>query len=498
MALSTTNVSPNRNLVCCNAASEPSRRERRAAWWSENKPQEEEGGTLLLKDPRLQLPSGRRDKHGQHPLFGLLRDAEMDLNSLQGGDHTTTTAAAAAPSVRVGQRLMCQVIGSSSLGLSVATVPDGTEGLVYADEAGYMPEDGLGAPAVLGDVVPAYVVNIREQDEKVDLSFRPRGTVPKLEASAKVVFEAAQAAGGRLPLGDASEPSAIRRALGISKSQFKAARGKLLKAKLLVHPLAPEETVLVSGVASTGGSARGSPRDASDVPPPLEATSTSVASCTLTLSDLPEGAGRRVSGPAGLMSLLSEFGEVRSLRGLVRNGEASGSVQACMGSAAQARAAVDALSVHRSAPRVVLGEGLGASATSRGRENNGGEHTREVGSGGLAPHPPSRGCSRACFVANLPEDVEEEDLWDLFLECGYIQSVELPVDQESGEALGWGRVFFADERGAEEALRLRGMRLRGRTLRVELAQQQQQQQQQQQPQPRRRGEGGRRKKAGGY
>ena len=47
-------------------------------------------------------------------------------------------------------------------------------------------------------------------------------------------------------------------------------------------------------------------------------------------------------------------------------------------------------------------------------------------------------CSCRVFVGNLPIDVTEDDLWDLFLDCGYIKSVSLPLDDE-GRPRGFGR-----------------------------------------------------------
>ena len=149
-----------------------------------------------------------------------------------------------------GERVMCQVVGASGLGLSVAIIPTGAEGLVYADEAGYLPEDGSGEPAALGDVLPAYIDKCRD-DGKLDVSWRPPGTLPKLEAGAELLLTALlESDDGSLDLGDQSTPEAIRSALGLSKSNFKAARGRLLKAKLLEHPLDPYVTVLASSARS--------------------------------------------------------------------------------------------------------------------------------------------------------------------------------------------------------------------------------------------------------
>ena len=79
--------------------------------------------------------------------------------------------------------------------------------------------------------MPAYVVQERD-DGRLDLSFRPAGSLPKLVETASLLLAAlyrAEADGGALALGDASSPAEIRRELGVSKATFKAARGHLLR-----------------------------------------------------------------------------------------------------------------------------------------------------------------------------------------------------------------------------------------------------------------------------
>ena len=162
-----------------------------------------------------------------HPLVTALRSASTRTPSY-GGDPPN-----------VGERVLCQVVDESPLGLNVATLPDGTPGLVYNDEAGFVPDHST-EPVVVGDVVCAWVLKVRE-DGRLDLAFRPSGAKPKLDGAAsallEMLFDAREAAGrgegdGSVPLGDASSPSAIKLALGVSKTSFKAARGQLLKAGL--------------------------------------------------------------------------------------------------------------------------------------------------------------------------------------------------------------------------------------------------------------------------
>ena len=473
-------------IRCCAV----SRQERRADWWADNFRPESE--PLLLTDPKLVVRPG--SVMGEHPLYPLLKDAATDLGAAD--------PEAAALDLRVGQRVMCQVVGSSGLGLSVALLPSGASGLVYADETGYPPDDGIATPAALGDVVPAYVCKIRD-DAKLDLSWRRQGTVPKLEQAAQTLLRALLAAsdeGGVLPLGDASSPESIRRVLGLSKASFKAARGRLLKAGLLGHPLLPIETRLAEGVTSW-------PDDwQSDAAGGDGAVSSADTAIELELSPLPAAAAHRVSGAAALLRLLSDHGEVRSLRGLVDGGAPSGRVRAVFRSETDARAALAQLRLYygsaagedEPAPRARL---LGAEdegefgQTGVHQEREGEEEEawdeepdaewatwprdprksaagrsapgRYAGEGAAASTPPSQS-RRPCsvFVGNLPRDATEGDLWDLFLDCGYIKTVSIPTD-ENGAARGFGRVSFVEDASVAAALRLGGSRLRGRVLRIE-------------------------------
>ena len=209
------------NKIYCNA--ELSRADRRASWWSEHQPDEP---SIVLQNPQLAVHKGdtshRRRFLGPHPLVSLLAEAEEDS--------TLSDPEAAARGAAKGDRVWCQVIGESPLGLSVAILPDGASGLVYTDEAGFAPEDGTGVPAALGDVVQGYVQKVRH-DLKIDVCWRKPGKLPRLQTASATVLEALLRNDGEaLPLGDASPPEAIKLKLGLSKSAFKAARGQLLKA----------------------------------------------------------------------------------------------------------------------------------------------------------------------------------------------------------------------------------------------------------------------------
>lgn len=61
--------------------------------------------------------------------------------------------------------------------------------------------------------------------------------------------------------------------------------------------------------------------------------------------------------------------------------------------------------------------------------------------------------SARLFVGNLPFDVTEAELRDLFSPVGPLSYVFLPVDRESGKKRGFAFVEFGDETQAAEALR---------------------------------------------
>ena len=84
----------------------------------------------------------------------------------------------------------------------------------------------------VGQEITARVIRIRE-DGKLDLSPRRRA-FEQMDDDAELLLKKLAAAGGELPFHDRSNPAEIEAAFGLSKSAFKRALGKLLKAGKVV------------------------------------------------------------------------------------------------------------------------------------------------------------------------------------------------------------------------------------------------------------------------
>ncbi|MDA1209975.1 MAG: S1-like domain-containing RNA-binding protein, partial [Bacteroidetes bacterium] len=102
------------------------------------------------------------------------------------------------------------------------------QGLIYIDD--------IFEDIRSGDKLMAYVKKVRE-DGKVDIVLQPVG-YRSIEPNAAYILEELEAAGGFLPLSDASSPDLIRQELGMSKKLFKKAIGTLYKEKKI--SIAPE------------------------------------------------------------------------------------------------------------------------------------------------------------------------------------------------------------------------------------------------------------------
>lgn len=76
----------------------------------------------------------------------------------------------------------------------------------------------------------------------------------------------------------------------------------------------------------------------------------------------------------------------------------------------------------------------------------------------------------AIYVGNLSYSATDEDVSTLFAEYGSVESVQLPVDRETGRVRGFGFVNMASESDEEAVIKaLDGFEWMGRTLRVNKA-----------------------------
>jgi cold-inducible RNA-binding protein len=75
--------------------------------------------------------------------------------------------------------------------------------------------------------------------------------------------------------------------------------------------------------------------------------------------------------------------------------------------------------------------------------------------------------SRKLYVGNLPYEIGETELQQLFGRVGSVESVTLMRDQATGRARGFGFVEMGTDEGAQAAIdQLNGTELGGRNLTV--------------------------------
>ncbi len=77
------------------------------------------------------------------------------------------------------------------------------------------------------------------------------------------------------------------------------------------------------------------------------------------------------------------------------------------------------------------------------------------------------GCDTV-FVGNLPWDVEEEQMREIFSAAGEVSSVRFATGEDGGFR-GFGHVSFYDGNHVDEAVKLAGTQLNGRAIRVDFA-----------------------------
>jgi predicted RNA-binding protein (virulence factor B family) len=128
------------------------------------------------------------------------------------------------PRYAPGEAVSLVVLERTPLGWS-AMVERRHRGLLHANE--------VHRPLAPGDKLEGFVKGVKDE-YKIDLALEPPGFSRVTDLSERIL-EALRAAGGRIELGDASPPEAIRERFGTSKKAFKAAVGGLYR-KGLVAP----------------------------------------------------------------------------------------------------------------------------------------------------------------------------------------------------------------------------------------------------------------------
>ncbi|KAL1925686.1 uncharacterized protein VTP21DRAFT_569 [Calcarisporiella thermophila] len=83
-----------------------------------------------------------------------------------------------------------------------------------------------------------------------------------------------------------------------------------------------------------------------------------------------------------------------------------------------------------------------------------------------AINPKSHDNKRSIFVGNLAFDVQEEDLWQFFKDCGQVENVRIVRDKKTNIGKGFGYVQFNDRASVDLALQLNGTKLGKRDVRV--------------------------------
>ena len=110
--------------------------------------------------------------------------------------------------------------------LVVSESPIGYRVVVENRHWGMLYKNQIFRPLALGERCRAYVVRVTDE-RRIDLSLQRQGYA-QVKDSAETLYEAIVAAGGSLPLNDASAPEEVQRTLGMSKKLFKRSLGVLL------------------------------------------------------------------------------------------------------------------------------------------------------------------------------------------------------------------------------------------------------------------------------
>lgn len=167
-----------------------------------------------------------------------------------GDDQPTRNTKAEIAGFSQGDKILVEVVSFGKLGASVNIVGRGFDdstmvgptepilarGLILQQEIHYFRLARGGIDVVKGEILPAYVENVREELNKIDVSLRPPGGMAKsIDLSCKILDLLAQSQEGVLDIGDKSSPDEINSILpGTSKLAFKKAVSALYKQKKII------------------------------------------------------------------------------------------------------------------------------------------------------------------------------------------------------------------------------------------------------------------------
>ncbi|PFH35320.1 RNA recognition motif-containing protein [Besnoitia besnoiti] len=95
---------------------------------------------------------------------------------------------------------------------------------------------------------------------------------------------------------------------------------------------------------------------------------------------------------------------------------------------------------------------------------------RSFGGGADIAQVYERNQDATLYIGNLDSQVDDDLLWELFVQCGPVRTVSVPRDKLTGNHQGYGFVEFTNEVDAEYALKLMNMvKLYGKPLRLNKA-----------------------------
>merc|ERR1719337_326770 len=100
------------------------------------------------------------------------------------------------------------------------------------------------------------------------------------------------------------------------------------------------------------------------------------------------------------------------------------------------------------------------------REEKGGKgKDKGKGKGKGGPGEKPDGCL-AVMVMQLSDAVEEDDLWEIFEDCGTVTKVKLLYDRDTGKSRGMGFVDFEETEATDKAVKMTDTQVKGKAIYV--------------------------------